>query len=185
MILWDLFSAFWKVGCFSFGGAYGSIPLIREVVLSHGWLTDERLTYLIAVSESTPGPIMVNLATYIGSNQAGFFGAVLATIGVVLPSFLVILAVAALLRTALKNPHVQGFLRGVKPCLVGVICSTGLYMTIKPLFLAPGGTDVSGVAIAAVLIALSFLPQKLRKKPLSPIAMIVTAGAMGMALSML
>ena len=74
MIYLDLFLGFLKVGCFAFGGAYGAIPLIRDVVMSYGWLRDEMLTYMIAVSESTPGPIMVNLATYIGSNQAGFLG---------------------------------------------------------------------------------------------------------------
>ena len=92
-----LFLGFLKVGCFAFGGAYGAIPLIRDVEMSYGWLSDEMLTYMIAVSESTPGPIMVNLATYIGSSQAGFFGAVIATLAVVLPSFLIILLVTALL----------------------------------------------------------------------------------------
>ena len=73
MIYLDLFLGFLKVGCFSFGGAYGAIPLIRDVVISYGWLSDEMLTYIIAVSESTPGPIMVNLATYIGISQAGIY----------------------------------------------------------------------------------------------------------------
>ena len=90
MIYLDLFLGFLKVGCFAFGGAYGAIPLIRDVVLSHAWLNDEALAYMIAVSESTPGPIMINLATYVGSNEAGFFGALAATVAVVLPSFLVI-----------------------------------------------------------------------------------------------
>ena len=91
MIYFDLILGFLKVGCFAFGGAYGAIPLIRDVVLNYGWLTDEELTYMIAVSESTPGPIMVNLATYIGSTQAGLPGGILATLAVVLPSFLIIL----------------------------------------------------------------------------------------------
>ena len=103
MIYLELFLGFLKVGCFSFGGAYGAIPLIRDVVMSYGWLDDEMLTYMIAVSESTPGPIMVNLATYVGSNQAGFAGSAIATLAVVLPSFLTILLVTALLKTALKN----------------------------------------------------------------------------------
>lgn len=84
VIYLDLFLGFLRVGCFAFGGAYGAIPLIRDVVLSYGWLDDEALTYVIAVSESTPGPIMVNLATYVGSNQAGLPGALLATFAVVL-----------------------------------------------------------------------------------------------------
>ena len=107
MILLELFLGFLKVGCFAFGGAYGAIPLIRDVVVSYGWLNEEMLTYMIAVSESTPGPIMVNLATYVGGSQAGLFGAVLATLAVVTPSFLIILLVTALLKTALKNKYVQ------------------------------------------------------------------------------
>ena len=96
MIYLELFAGFLKVGCFAFGGAYGAIPLIRDVVLSYGWLNDDMMTYMIAVSESTPGPIMVNLATYVGSSQGGFLGAVIATAAVVLPSFLIILLVTAL-----------------------------------------------------------------------------------------
>ena len=75
MIYFELLLGFLKVGCFSFGGAYGAIPLIRDVVTSYNWLDEEMLTYIIAVGESSPGPIMVNLATYVGSTQAGFCGA--------------------------------------------------------------------------------------------------------------
>jgi chromate transport protein ChrA len=114
LIYLDLFLGFLRVGCFAFGGAYGAIPLIRDVVLSYGWLTDETLTYMIAVSESTPGPIMVNLATYVGSSQAGALGAALATSAVVLPSFLVILLVTIALKDILKNKYVQAVLRGLK-----------------------------------------------------------------------
>ena len=83
MIYLDLLIGFLKVGFFSFGGGYVSIALIREIVLSHGWIDDEMLTYMIAVSESTPGPLMVNLATYIGSSKGGIIGAVIATSAVV------------------------------------------------------------------------------------------------------
>ena len=86
MIYLDLLLGFLKVGCFAFGGAYGAIPLIRDVVLSYGWLSEESLTYLNAANESTPGPIMVNLATFVGSSQAGFLGAAAATAAVVTPS---------------------------------------------------------------------------------------------------
>ena len=113
MIYLDLLIGFLKVGCFAFGGAYGAIPLIRDVVMSYGWLSDEMFTYMVAVSESTPGPIMVNLATYIGSQQAGFLGAVLATLGVVLPSFIIIIVLTALLKTFLKNPYVQAVIHGI------------------------------------------------------------------------
>ena len=82
MIYLELLWGFLKVGFFAFGGAYGAIPLIRDVILSYGWLSDDELTYMIAVSESTPGPIMVNLATYVGSSKAGLPGALLATLAV-------------------------------------------------------------------------------------------------------
>lgn len=88
-ILADLFLTFAKIGCFTFGDAYGAIPLIREVVSSYGWIDDETLAYMIAVSESTPGPIMVNLATYIGSDRAGLAGALTATAASCLPAALI------------------------------------------------------------------------------------------------
>ena len=102
MILLDLFLGFLEVGCFSFGGAYAAIPLIQDVVLRYGWLDEETLLYFIGVCESTPGPIMINLATYVGSAQAGFWGAVIATLAVVLPSFLIILLITALMKTMMK-----------------------------------------------------------------------------------
>ena len=91
-----LFFAFLMIGAVSFGGGYGMIPLIRETVLDNGWLTESAFVSLIAVSESTPGPLAVNMATYIGSRVGGFAGALAATLGVVLPSFCIITAIAAL-----------------------------------------------------------------------------------------
>ena len=131
MIYFDLLIGFLKVGLFAFGGAYGAIPLIRDVVLSYGWIEEEMLTYMIAVSESTPGPIMVNLATYVGSSQAGFWGALIATTAVVLPSFIIILLIMVLLKKLLKNPYVQAILRGLKPCIIGIILATGVYMILQ------------------------------------------------------
>ena len=93
------------------------------MVLPYGWIEEEMLTDMIAVSESTPGPIMVNLATYIGSSQAGFPGALIATIAVVLPSFIIILLIMILLKKLLKNPFVQAILRGLKPCIIGILYS--------------------------------------------------------------
>ena len=103
MIYLKLFWDFFRVSCFTFGGAYGAIALIRDMVISNGWLSEERLAYMIAISESTPGPIMVNMATYIGSDQAGFLGSLVATIAVVLPAYLVILLVLGILKNTLKN----------------------------------------------------------------------------------
>ena len=131
MIMLELFFGFLCIGCFGFGGAYGAIPLIRDVVLSHGWMNDEMLTYMIGVCESTPGPIMVNLATYVGSSQAGFWGALAATIAVIAPAFVIILVIMTLLKNAWENKYVQAILRGLKPCTIGIILATGCYMVLN------------------------------------------------------
>ena len=181
MIYLDLFLGFLKVGCFAFGGAYGAIPLIRDVVMSYGWLNDEMLTYMIAVSESTPGPIMVNLATYIGSSQAGFLGASIATLAVVLPSFLIILLVTALLKTALKNKYVQAILRGLKPCVIGIVLATGIYMVLKNCFVTISDVTVNlnAVIITALLIASMAGYKHLKKEKLSPISLIILSAVLG------
>ena len=181
MIYIDLFLGFLKVGCFAFGGAYGAIPLIRDVVLSYGWLSDEMLTYMIAVSESTPGPIMVNMATYIGSSQAGFVGALLATLAVVSPSFLIILLITALLKNAVKNKYVQAILRGMKPCVIGIILATGIYMVIRNCI---GTIDTIKINIQAIIItvilASSMIGYKhIAKKKLSPILLIMLSAITG------
>ena len=181
MIYLDLLIGFLKVGCFAFGGAYGAIPLIRDVVLSYGWLSDEVLTYMIAVSESTPGPIMVNLATYIGSSQAGFLGAVIATLAVVLPSFLIILFVTALLKTALKNKYVQAVLRGLKPCVIGIVLATGVYMVFKNCFgtISAIKVDLQAMTITILLVAFMVGYKQIAKKKLTPIMLIVLAAIVG------
>ena len=184
MIYLDLFLGFLKVGCFAFGGAYGAIPLIRDVVLSYGWLSDEMLTYMIAVSESTPGPIMINLATYIGSSQAGVMGAVLATLAVILPSFVIILLLTALLKTAIKNKYVQAVLRGLKPCVIGIVLSTGIYMVFTNCCGSISSIHVNlrAIVITVLLAASKIGYKKLTKKKLSPIMLIMLAAILGMGI---
>lgn len=181
MIYLDLFLGFLRVGCFAFGGAYGAIPLIRDVVLSYGWLSDETLTYIIAVSESTPGPIMVNLATYVGSSQAGVLGSVIATLAVILPSFIVTLVVMAILQNVLKNKYVQAVLSGLKPCIIGIIIATGFYIIISNCILNTAGTPISirAVIVMAVLVAASLLSKYVFKKKMSPILLIAVAALTG------
>ena len=181
MILLDLFIGFLRVGCFAFGGAYGAIPLIREIVLEYGWLTDEAITYMIAVSESTPVPIMVNMATYVGSSQAGLLGALLATFAVVLPAFVIILLVMVLLRNVLKNKYVQAVLRGMKPCVIGIVLATGIYMVFGNCFGAISALKVNlrAVMVTAILAASKFGYQHCKKKKLSPILLIVIAAMVG------
>ena len=181
MIYIDLLIGFLKVGLFSFGGAYGAIPLIRDVVLSHGWIGEEMLAYMIAVSESTPGPIMVNLATYVGSSRAGFAGAVIATAAVVLPSFIIILLIMALLKKALKNPYVQAVLRGLKPCMIGIILATGVFMILQHI---TGGTgeisaDIRSLAMTVILGGIYFGSRKVLKKGISPIGLICLSALAG------
>ena len=181
MIYLKLFWDFFRVSCFTFGGAYGAIPLIRDMVLGNGWITDERLTYMIAVSESTPGPIMVNMATYIGSNQAGFWGSLLATVGVVLPAYLIILLIMGILKNTIQNPCVQAVLRGLKPCVTGIVLATGLYMVIHNMLPLSGGriVDLPAIVITTALLAILWLYRKWKKKPLSPISLILCAAVLG------
>ena len=182
MILIELYIGLLKVGCFAFGGTYGAIPLIRDVVLSYGWLDEEMLTYMIAVSESTPGPIMVNLATYVGSSQAGFPGAAAATLAVVLPSFLIILLVTALLKAVLKDPCVQAVLRGLKPCMIGIILATGAYMIIRNgMVISTGSLQIRPLILTAALGAVYFGSRKIMKGGISPILLICISAAAGIA----
>ena len=174
MICLDLLIGFLKVGLFAFGGAYGAIPLIRDVVLSYGWIEDEMLTYMIAVSESTPGPIMVNLATYVGSSQAGFWGALIATTAVVLPSFIIILLIMILLKRLLKNPYVQAILRGLKPCIIGIILATGVYMIVQHCIGSVGKISMNTTAVVMTLALgiIYFGSRKVMKNGIFPVGMI-------------
>ena len=181
MIMLDLLIGFLKVGCFSFGGAYAAIPLIREVVLSYGWLTEEALTDMIAVSESTPGPIMVNLATYVGSSQGGLAGAAVATLAVIFPAFLIMLLITMLLKAALKNQYVSAVMRGLASCVIGVILATGFHLLyqngIRPAMGAEA--DYRPLLLAAGLCAAWFGAGKLCKKKISPILLILVSAVCG------
>ena len=180
MIYWRLFAAFLKIGLFSFGGAYGAIPLIRDVVMEEQWADEAMFANLVALSETTPGPIMVNMATYIGSKQAGLPGALLATTGVVFPSFAIILAVTLFFRNALKQKPVQAVLKGIKPCLMGVILGTGVWMAAT---ICLGGSlrnaDLPAGGIFLVLAGVLVLYPRLQKKAFPPIALIVLGAVCG------
>ena len=184
MIYLRLFLAFLKIGAVSFGGGYGMISLIREDCLANGWLTEEELLNFIAVAESTPGPIAVNMATFIGSSQGGILGAFLATLGVVLPSFVIILLVASVLTRVLKYRGVKAVLFGIRPTIVALILGTALTMLlsivfgIKSLGSAPS-VDVKAIIVFALVTVLPFAYSKIWKKKLSPIFLILLSGALG------
>ena len=146
MIYVKLFLSFLMIGTVSFGGGYGMVSLIRETVLSNGWLAEEEFLNFIAVSESTPGPLAVNMATFIGSSQAGLTGALVSTLGVVLPSFAIILVIAALLQNLLKYAGVNAFLSGVRPCVVAIrsMCARWSCSCCSGAFTSCGGKRAAG-----------------------------------------
>ena len=180
MIYLKLFVAFLEVGLFSFGGGYVSIPLIREIVLSYGWMDDGMITHMIAVSESTPGPLMVNMATYVGSTQGGILGALIATLAVVLPAFLIIILVTAILRRFISNRYFQAILSGMKPSIIGIIMAMGIYLMVQNCF----GSNFSGIDIMAVIMAILlgvvyWGSRKIRKNGISPILLIIISAGAG------
>ena len=180
MIYLDLLIGFLEVGFFSFGGAYAAIPLIRDVVMAHGWLDDEMLSYMIAISESTPGPIMVNMATYVGSLKGGVLGAIIATSAVVLPAFFIIILIMVMLKKLLQNAIVKAALSGLKPCIIGIILATGLLMIFKNCKItATGSFDLLTLCLTAVIAVLYFGSRKLMKKGLSPIMLICISAIVG------
>ena len=114
----ELFFAFLKVGLISFGGGYAGIPLIREAALSHGWMTEDMFSYFVAVAESTPGPIAINSATYIGYHLAGFTGAAKATLAVCIPSFLIIYCLSLFFERFLNFTYVACAFKGIQVCVI-------------------------------------------------------------------
>ncbi len=184
MIYLKLFLTFLEVGAVSFGGGYGMIALISERVVSYGWMTESEIQSFIAVSEVTPGSLAVSFATFVGASQGGFLGALVATVGVVLPSFVIIVLIAAVMRNILKYSGVQAFLSGIQPAVIGMIIATAVTMGLSTLFSFSSYTDkftpdVKGVVILVVLVAVHFLSLKLFKKRPSPILMILVSAALG------
>ena len=189
-VLLSLFLTFLKIGAVSFGGGYGMLALIREEVLAHGWLSEEELLNFIAVSESTPGPIAVNLATFIGSSQAGFLGALLATLGVILPAFCILLLVSALLHNLFKKPTVQGILSGVRPAVVGLILGTAATLFLSIVCGLSGGMfafDWRSLLVFALVALVGWglpllPPLKAKNRKISPILLILFSALLGIVL---
>ena len=188
MIYLELFLTFLLIGTVSFGGGYGMIALIREKVLANEWLTEAELMDRIAVAESTPGPIAVNIATFVGASEGGVLGALVATLGVVLPSFLIILLIAAAIGNLLRYAGVRAFLSGVRPAVVGLILATGLTMLLS---LVVGVTTVEdapsvdwiSLLIFVLLAGSSFLWRRVLRKRPSPILLILLSAVLGMVLT--
>ena len=185
MILWQLFVTFFKVGAFAFGGGYAMLSLIGDSVLHYGWMTEEELLNFVGVETVVPGPIAVNMATYIGYEQAGLLGAILATVGVVLPSFIIILLVAALVKNLLQYPPVKAFFAGMRPALGGLILSVAMTMALT-VFLgiesvnnASLSLDWRTLVVLAAVIIIPLLWKRRRKKEFSSIWLVVISGVLG------
>ena len=181
MICLDLFWTFFKIGLFTFGGGYAMLPLIQAAVADHGWLSTEVLLNFVAVSESTPGPFAVNIATYIGSEMGGIPGAACATLGVALPSFIIILIVSRFYEKFRASRIVSGVMTGLKPAVIGLIGSAILTMGAAVLF--PGGltTAVFSTLSFWITIAIFIIMAVLAFEKVHPILLICLSAVLGIA----
>jgi len=179
MIYLELFLAFLKIGAFTFGGGYAMLPLIQSEVVSHGWMEQQVIIDFIAVSESTPGPFAVNVATYVGSEVGGLFGAICATGGVVFPSFVIILIVAKCFEKFKESKLVKGCMSGLKPAVVGLISSA--VITIAAIVFVPEGfsLDIFADAGAYISLAIFVLSAVAAFKKIHPIIIICIFAVIG------
>ena len=187
MIYLRLFLTFLKIGAVAFGGGYAMIPLMRDECLTHGWLTDEELLDFIAISESTPGPVAVNMATFVGSSQAGIGGALLATLGVILPAFIVTLLIVLAFSKLLSYRGTRAILSGVRPTVVALILSAAVLMFLSLLFGIGKIGDrptfsLPSVLLFCFLILVAWLYRRFRQKSISPIFLILLSGVAGVIL---
>ena len=177
----ELFINFLKIGAFTFGGGYAMLPLIQEQVMAYGWLTEEELINFIAVSESTPGPFAINISTYVGMEIGGLLGAFCATLGVVLPSIVIILVIAKCFDHFQESRIINGCMAGLKPAVIGLIAASVVSTGKTVLF--PSGVSVSSVCTVSFIIsALIFVGMLvLALKKVHPIIVIVLSGIIGIA----
>ena len=170
MIYLKLFLIFLEIGAVSFGGGYGMISIIREKVLTFGWLSEDEFVNFIAVS--------------VGSSQAGFIGGLIATLGVVLPSFVIIFIIASIMKDLLKYSGVKAMLSGIRPCVVAMILATGITMALSSLLNittinSKPAFDYKALIIFLLIALADVLLLKLKKFKLSPITIIVSSAFLG------
>ena len=182
-----LFLKFLKIGLFTFGGGYAMIPLVHEVV-DEGWINEAQFENMIGLSEVTPGPIALNMATYVGATSGGFFGGLFATLGVVLPSFIIICIVAGLLSKYSENKYIKSTLRGTMYVAIGLIVSITVTMTVQVLTnfgsSEPLSFNITRLkTLVAVLIGYLIMWLGTKKKP-SPIPTIFMSLVIGLAINL-
>lgn len=183
MILLELFLTFLKIGAFTFGGGYAMIPLIQSEVVTRGWLTEGQITDFIAVSESTPGPLAVNMATYVGAEIAGFAGALCATFGVVLPSFVIILIVAKSFDLFKSNKYVKNAMSGIKPAVIGLISAALLSVALTVFFPSGLAGSLDALKTPELYISLGIFGSMTFAafKKVHPILIIIISAGIGIA----
>lgn len=188
MIYLILFLEFFKIGLFTIGGGFAMIPLIEEIAVRYGWMTEGEFFDLIGVCESTPGPIAINMATYIGSSQGGLLGSIVATLGVVLPSFIIILIIATVMKNMTKNKFFKGFMEGVKPVIVALIMSTGFLLLLKIAGMTSDNVfnpDFIQIIIFCIITAVFFIYKKTVKKKMGSVFIIMLSAILGIVISVI
>ena len=190
MLYLRLFWEFFKTGLFAVGGGMATLPFMYDISDKTGWFTHSMLADMVAVSESTPGPIGVNMATYVGFVTGGIPGAVIATVGLVTPSVIVILLIARVLKAFRENQYVDAGFYGLRPCSIGLIAAAGVLVVKLALFntelYASTGAiadlfNVKALILAAVLLAATRCIKKL--KGLHPIVFILASAVIGIVFS--
>jgi len=181
-ILLELFWVFFQIGLFTFGGGYAMIPMIQDLVVDEKkWVTYEEIMNFIAISESTPGPFAINMATFVGTTQYGLLGAIVATIAVILPSFIIILLIAKLFSNFSNNKFVKAALGGIRPVVIGLIAVVGISLVYTHAF--PNGILENVVFewryFVLVIICLLI---KFKFKKMSPIYLILISAGLGILL---
>lgn len=183
MILLRLFWEFFKTGLFAVGGGLATLPFLSDMANTTGWFTQAQLADMVAVSESTPGPIGVNMATYVGFTTAGVPGAVIATIGLITPSIIIIMVIALFLKSFRDNRFVSAAFYGLRPASSGLIAAAGLSVCGISLLNMDAGLSLAlfnwrALALAAVLLVLTRYVKPTKK--LHPIFFILFSAAVGM-----
>lgn len=170
-MLWELFFTFAFIGAFSFGGGYGMLPLIQEeVVYIHQWLSVVEFADILAVAEMTPGPVAINTATYVGYKMGGFWGSATATLGVITPSFLIILSLTGIVLKNKNNPYFQGAFQSLRPVVVALVTGAALLLGKDIL------GDYTSLLLAAAALALTMLTK------IHPVLLVVSFGFLGILL---
>ncbi|QHI69390.1 chromate transporter [Tichowtungia aerotolerans] len=179
MTLLNLYLTFFKIGLFTIGGGLASLPLLQESVVNSGMIRQTEFIDMVAISQSTPGPIGINMATFAGFKLAGIAGGFVATLGIISPSLIIIMIIAAWMKNFASRPAVKGVMSGIRPAALGLIASAAWFILQKALFIPVSPDGESAFSIPALLL-FAGLALAYRLKPASPILYIVAGGALGL-----